>query len=687
LKKSIYISSHQKSANSLVFSIGFMHHLKKLFHKVGFFRPISINHNNIYLMNQYFNIKEDINKCYGVDEKIASKLISDSKIDELSDLILTKYTEYKKNYDFVLLQGFNYSSLNFPISNDFNIDLAKNLESVFVCVLNGNNKDISDISKMLTLEQDYIKKSKVSHLYTIASRIKKEHIQKLKDNARDDNILISRECKKINYLSINKIQKDLECKVLFGEKYILEQYINRKIIADADINNVISNIKKNDLIIVSKSNTSAIFSLLYSQNSKDISKIGAILLVGRMKISPKTIDLLNGINNISTIVLSCDLNTYKAVNKLESLEPKLTKGEDTKIQYAIELTQETVTLDDLKNKLNAKYEDIMTPFMFEHFIFEKAKANKQTIVLPESQDERILKASHTLQSKNLVNIILLGLEDDIINKATTLGLDLSKTTIINPKTSELKKPMSKKLYELRKHKNITKDMADDLIDDYTYFATMMVQMGYADGMVSGAIHTTANTIRPALQIIKTKQNIDIVSSIFFMCMDTKVLIFGDCAINQNPDALELAQIAISSAKSALDFGFEPKVALMSYSSGSSGQGKDVEKVIQATKIIKDTTNILAEGPLQYDSAIDKKVGALKMPNSKIAGVANVLIFPDLNTGNNTYKAVQRSSNALAIGPILQGLNKPVNDLSRGCSEADIINTVVITALQAIGDKK
>ena len=664
-----------------------MHHLKKLFNKVGFFRPISTEHNNIYLINDYFNIQEDIQNCYGVNKEQAITLISDGKIDELSDLILTKYEKYKQNYDFVLIQGFNYSSLDFPISKDFNIDLAKNLNSVFINVLNAENANISNINKMLHLEQQSIQKSKVSHLYTILSRTDAYNIQELKKTTNNTNILISRQCEKINYLNTNTIKQTLKCEILSKHQDISQSYINNKIIADTNINELMLNINKNDLIIISKENISTLFSLLYSQQSKDILKIGAILLTGKEPLSEKTKQVLNGINDISTIVLSCDLQTYEAVNVLESIEPKLTKGESEKIKYAIELAQEIITLDDLKNRLNAKYEDIMTPFMFEHFIFEQAKANKQTIVLPESQDERILQASHVLLNKNLADIILLGKKDDVYNKATSLGLDLSKAQIINPHNSELKEPMSQELYNLRKHKNMTQDMANDLIQESTYFATMMVQMGYADGMVSGATHTTANTIRPALQIIKTKPNIDIVSSIFFMCMDTKVLIFGDCAINPNPNDTQLAQIAISSAKSAVDFGFEPKVALMSYSSGSSGQGKDVEKVAKATQILKETTDILAEGPLQYDSAIDEKVGALKMPNSKVAGRANVLIFPDLNTGNNTYKAVQRSSNALAVGPILQGLNKPVNDLSRGCKVDDIINTVVITAIQAIGDKK
>ena len=226
-------------------------------------------------------------------------------------------------------------------------------------------------------------------------------------------------------------------------------------------------------------------------------------------------------------------------------------------------------------------------------------------------------------------------------------------------------------------------MAIDLMHDVSFFGTMMVYKGHADGMVSGAVNTTQHTIRPALQFIKTKPGVSVVSSVFFMLLDDRVSVFGDCAINPNPTAEQLAEIAISSSDSSAGFGIEPKVAMLSYSSGSSGQGADVEKVRAATEIVKKLRpKLKIEGPIQYDAAVDIKIGKKKLPNSEVAGEASVLIFPDLNTGNNTYKAVQRETGAIAIGPMLQGLNKPVNDLSRGCTVDDIFNTVIITAIQA-----
>ena len=325
----------------------------------------------------------------------------------------------------------------------------------------------------------------------------------------------------------------------------------------------------------------------------------------------------------------------------------------------------------------------MTPMMFEYKIAYMAKIAKKTIVLPESEDDRILRATEIILRQGIASITLLGDEATIKQRSLQLGLDISQAKIIDPSKSEKLQEYSKIFYESRKQKGLTMQAAKDAMSQKTYFATMMVHSGEADGMVSGASHTTANTIRPALQIIKTQPDTSIVSSLFFMCLATQVLVYADCAIIQDPTSEELAQIAISTAKTASQFGIEPKIAMLSYSTGDSGNGEDVERVKKATELVKKQfPSLLIDGPIQYDAAIDKEVAKAKLPDSKIAGEANIFIFPDLNTGNNTYKAVQRSTGAIAIGPVLQGLNKPVNDLSRGCSVLDIVNTVAITAIQA-----
>jgi phosphate acetyltransferase len=325
--------------------------------------------------------------------------------------------------------------------------------------------------------------------------------------------------------------------------------------------------------------------------------------------------------------------------------------------------------------------------MFQYNLVAKAKSKKKHIVLPEGTDPRVLLAAMNLVEQNVVEVTLLGKREEILAKADKIGVKLNGSIkVIDPAKSDLYEDYWKTYHQLRKHKNIPEEMAKEALLDVSYFGTMMVYKGHADGMVSGAAHTTAHTIIPALQFIKTRPGVSTVSSCFFMCLDDHVSVMGDCAVNVSPTADQLAEIAISSADSAKAFGIEPKVALLSYSSGTSGSGVEVDKVKSATEKAKALRpDLKIEGPIQYDAAVDPEVGRSKMPDSEVAGQASVLIFPDLNTGNNTYKAIQRETGALAIGPMLQGLNKPVNDLSRGCTVDDIFNTVVITAIQAQGD--
>jgi phosphate acetyltransferase len=327
----------------------------------------------------------------------------------------------------------------------------------------------------------------------------------------------------------------------------------------------------------------------------------------------------------------------------------------------------------------------ITPRMFQYQIVKRAREKKKHIVLPEGDDDRILLAANELIRQNIVDLTILGQKENIEAslRRLNLDLDLDKVRIVNPLTSDRYEDYSNTLFELRKGKIVSLQTARDLMLDVSYFGTMMVFKGEADGMVSGAAHTTQHTIRPALQFVKTKPGFSTVSSVFFMCLPNRVSVFGDCAVNPNPTSEQLAEIAISSADTSRMFGIDPKIAMLSYSSGTSGEGEDVDKVRKATEMVRHRRpDLKVEGPIQYDAAVDPSVGKKKLPNSEVAGQASVLIFPDLNTGNNTYKAVQRETGALAIGPMLQGLNKPVNDLSRGCTVADIFNTVVITAIQA-----
>ena len=374
-------------------------------------------------------------------------------------------------------------------------------------------------------------------------------------------------------------------------------------------------------------------------------------------------------------------------NKIGAVRSHMYAENKEKINISLNTFDKYVEVDKLNEKLITFKSNGITPRMFQYNLLKRAKTVRKHIVLPEGNDDRILTAAARLVQSDIVDLTILGNKTNIENKILQLGLklDLDKVRIINPIESEYYQDFSNTLFKLRKDKGLTIDMAEDLMSDVSYFGTMMVYKGLADGMVSGAAHTTQHTIKPALQFIKTKPGVSVVSSIFFMCLEDRVSVFGDCAINPNPTSEQLAEIAISSADSSVNFGMEPKIAMLSYSSGASGKGEDVEKVRRATEIIREKRpDLKVEGPIQYDAAVDATIGKSKMPDSEVAGRANVLIFPDLNTGNNTYKAVQRETGALAIGPMLQGLNKPVNDLSRGCTVDDIFNTVILTAIQAQG---
>jgi phosphate acetyltransferase len=384
-----------------------------------------------------------------------------------------------------------------------------------------------------------------------------------------------------------------------------------------------------------------------------------------------------------TPVVSVAGNSFPTAGELFALEGKLNAATPRKAETALGLFERYVDTSDLLKRVSAPSSDRVTPMMFEHTLLERARSDKRRIVLPEGTEPRVLHAAEVLLRRGVCELTLLGPEDQIRKRAADLGIDLTAAQLIDPTTSELRDRFAEKYAELRAHKGVTVELAYDVVADVNYFGTLMVQAGLADGMVSGAVHSTAATIRPAFEIIKTKPDADIVSSVFFMCLADKVLVYGDCAVNPDPNAEQLADIAIQSAATAEQFGVAARIAMLSYSTGTSGSGVDVDKVREATELVRlRRADLRIEGPIQYDAAVEPTVAATKMPDSEVAGQASVLIFPDLNTGNNTYKAVQRSAGAIAVGPVLQGLRKPVNDLSRGALVSDIVNTVAITAIQA-----
>ena len=465
---------------------------------------------------------------------------------------------------------------------------------------------------------------------------------------------------------------------------MLKNQVESFAVGDMQLRNFLEHLKDNCLVITPGDRADIILSTLQASISENYPRIAGIVLTGGLIPEKPIIRLIEGLREIVPI-MTAENGTFEIANQIGAIRSHIYPNNEQRIYTSLITFDKYVNMESLTKKYLKFKKRGLTPRMFQYNLLKKAKKKKKHIVLPEGSDERILMAVSRLQALDVVEITLLGSEELIRSKIAQLGIpiDFDKLSIIDPVESEYFEEYAETLYQLRKHKNLNRVMAHDLMGDVSFFGTMMVYKGHADGMVSGAVHTTQHTIRPALQLIKTKPGVSVVSSVFFMCLEDRVSVFGDCAINPNPTAEQLSEIAISSADSSAAFGIEPKIAMLSYSSGSSGQGIDVDKVRRATEIVKEKRpDLKIEGPIQYDAAVDISVGKKKLPDSEVAGQASVLIFPDLNTGNNTYKAVQRETGAIAIGPMLQGLNKPVNDLSRGCTVDDIFNTVIITAIQA-----
>ena len=482
--------------------------------------------------------------------------------------------------------------------------------------------------------------------------------------------------------TMQEVVKRLDGEILLGHDQ-LHREISRFVVAAMQLPNVAPYFEKGTLIITPGDRTDILMGAVISILSRSNTNISGIVLTGGIKPDENVWKMIKHLTNFAIPVLSVKENTYDVALKLNSLRSELHIDDHRKISAALGTFETYVNTSFLCDKIIDIRSTRLTPKMFQHSMIQKSKVLKKRIVFPEGTEPRILQAVEILRNRDIVDVTLIGKVELINEKIEQLGLKIDTLEIVDPANSLHYKEYVKTYHSLRKHKGITLESAKDAVLDDTTFATMMVHMGHVDGLVSGSAHTTQDTLRPALQIIKTKPGFTLVSSVFFMCLDDKVLVYGDCAVNPNPTAEQLAEIAMCSAETARQFGIEPLVAMLSYSSGESGKGEDVDRVRQATDIVKKMKpQLKLEGPIQYDAAVDANVALTKLPNSKVAGKATVLIFPDLNTGNNTYKAVQRSAHALAIGPIMQGLNKPVNDLSRGCTVMDIVYTAVFTSIQA-----
>lgn len=696
MSKSIYIATSEPSSGKSIVTLGLMSMLIGKTAKVGYFRPIvedfeeGGSDNHIETVISHFGLDIQFEDAYAITKSKLIKKKNKGKLGDVLDLIIEKYKRLEERFDFVLVEGTSFTGEGTAIELDINVLIAKNLGIPAVIVGTGVGKTLEELIDSLHLVYDSFKIKEVEVLAIFANKVQTENIELVTAGLRKnlpESILINTipVISSLNHPTVQEIVIDLNAKVLFGDAYLNNQTSNFSVGA-MQLCNYLLHLKEDSLVITPGDRADIILGVLQANESVNYPTIAGIVLTGNILPEPSILKLIEGLSPVVPII-SVEEGTYYITNRIGAIKSKIYANNKQKIATSITTFEKYVAIDNLAQKLITFKAEGMTPKMFQYNLVKRAKMHRKHIVLPEGSDERIIIAAARLLAMDVVDISIIGNKKQIESKVVELGLefDFSKVQIINPIESEHYDDYVATYYELRKAKNVSMAMAKDLLEDVSYFGTMMVYKGHADGMVSGAAHTTQHTILPALQFIKTKPNCSVVSSVFFMCLEDRVSVFGDCAINPNPTAEQLAEIAISSADSSLAFGIEPKVAMLSYSSGTSGKGDEVDKVRKATEMVKaQRPDLKIEGPIQYDAAVDLEVGQSKMPNSEVAGHASVLIFPDLNTGNNTYKAVQRETGALAIGPMLQGLNKPVNDLSRGCTVDDIINTVVITAIQAQG---
>lgn len=688
--KSLYISSHALESGKLVVTMGMMEFLKAKVHRVAFFRPFvksKVQNDDIDFFLQRYSLNMRYEQTFGFSIHEAERLIAENRFDYLIKELIGMIKDLEEEYDFVLIEGISQSLFSNTIDFDINLEVAINSGAPYINVLKGDGKNPEDILDDILIDLEGMRISGATHFATFVNRLnvntKNDLTKLLAKHSELPPIYLLKEISELDRPTIYEIKESLKCQVIKATSKDLSRVVKNTKIAAMKLENFLEYIEDGDLILVPADRSDIITGCMLAIYSNKYPNISGIILTGKV---PMATSIKRFLDRFSVPILWTQGDTYQIALEVDQVPATIKAKSERKIALSMGLFNSSVDVKMLEKTLAQTSSSVVTPMMFEYSLFHRAGLSKKKIVLPEAMDDRVLRACEVLLRRNVVDIILLGDEAEVLHRSGSLGLDISKATIINPLTSGYIKKFAEEFFRLRKSKGMSLEVAYDAVTSLSYFGTMMVHFGYADGMVSGAAHTTQETIRPALQIIKTKDDIPIVSSLFFMSLDTKVLVYADCAINQDPNADELATIAITSADTAKSFGIEPRVAMLSYSTGSSGKGADVEKVAQATEIVKlRRADILVEGPIQYDAAIDADVARKKLPDSAVAGTATVFIFPDLNTGNNTYKAVQRSSGAVAIGPVLQGLKKPINDLSRGCLVADIVNTIIITAIQASGE--
>ena len=693
MANSLYIAAIEPGSGKSVAALGIMEMLSRQIRRVGYFRPVVPSarepDNNIRLIKSRYNLELAYEEMFAYAHEDARNMVAEGQTEALLKNIFNKYKQLEGKCKFILCEGTDFTGVGSAFEFDFNAEIANNLGCPILALVNGRKKTADETIDAMQVARESFEEKGCTILATIINRVAADRMPSLKEELKalglqTEPIYILPEEPILGKPTVGEIARSLDAQILQGDPEGLNREVHDFKIAAMNLPHFLEHIADGDLIITPGDRADVILGTLATTVSETYPNISGLLLTGGLNPEEPVQRLIAGFKRYSPVpVIKVDTDTYTTAMNATAVRPALTPENNRKIAAALGVFETHVDTKALEARIEVVRSKQVTPIMFEYELIERAKAQRQHIVLPEGKEERILRAAEILLRRGVVKITLLGNPQEIKNKIGSLGLHLDAVQIIDPQSSDWRTDFAQTFYELRKHKGISEKMAGDTVTDPNYFGTLMVYKDLADGMVSGSIHTTAETILPALRIIGTQPGFSVVSSVFLMCLADRVLVYGDCAVNPDPNAQQLAEIAISSAATAAMYGIEPRIAMCSYSTGESGKGADVDKVRQATAIVKERRpDLKIEGPIQYDAAVDAGVAQTKLPESEVAGKATVFIFPDLNTGNNLYKAVQRSARAVAIGPILQGLKKPVNDLSRGCTIPDIVNTVAITAIQA-----
>jgi phosphate acetyltransferase len=699
--RSVYVTGIDRGDGRQAVELGVMELLTRQVDRVGVFRPLVHAHapgepgsdHVVELLRTRYRLDLPAAELYGLTYEEAAALQAAQGQDELVSTLVDRFRALERRCQAVLVLGTDFADTNIPDELAFNARLANEFGAWVLPVVGGHDEDpLAVIAEVRNAHRAY-RDLGCSMLAMIANRVApgaKQQIQRTLAEKLAIPAYVLPEEPALAAPTVAQLVEATGAEVLLGDAAGLARDVRGFVFGGAMLPTFLTALTEGALVVTPGDRADLVIGSLAAHSAGAPPIAGVLLTLGQHP-GPNVMALAARLAP-GTPVAVVPEGSWLTAAALTHLEGKLTQASPRKAETALGLFELHVDTAELTSRIELSRSERVTPMMFEHALLERARGARRHVVLPEGIEERVLRAAEVLLRRNICDLTLLGEPDAIRRKAAALGItlpadggtgDRAGVRLVDPATSPLRQQFAELYARLRAHKGMTVELALDVVTDVSYFGTLMVQEGIADGMVSGAVHSTAATIRPAFEVIKTAPGAAIVSSVFFMCLADKVLVYGDCAVNPDPDAQQLADIAIQSAETAAQFGVEPRVAMLSYSTGTSGSGVDVDKVRKATELVRELRpDLLVEGPIQYDAAVDAHVAATKLPGSEVAGRATVLIFPDLNTGNNTYKAVQRSAGAVAVGPVLQGLRKPVNDLSRGALVQDIVNTVAITAIQA-----